>query len=451
MVNVFGPSGNNLPSTLPTYVNGRKWVDLGKSNTFPEYCMAVIANCAPLAASAQLMQRFLTGLRYEPLDKDGNVVEKALLDYLSWFEVDTENGRSASEKEFRSRVMSDIAHLSALSIDVSPTRGQNAGVDTGRKIAALFHRDVMRLRVGMPDATTGKVSTHYWSANWEKCKSTRYKPIELPVFNPSDPGAEKVANIYKGHFTSGMDLYYLPRWIGALADAETWASIPVHNKVQADAGFSVRTLIVLPGNKDQVDLDQVDQDIESTFTGPNGKPYMVLLKGNTGDKPDVITLNRGDQPGESEGLRDKATEHILTGYGMPKLLLGMDAKTGMGGAGMAIEETWNHFLNTTVLPQQELFTDVIDTLLRLNGHTEVVQGRIVNQAPWSFTDKEQKRQEYMATTRVNDALLAAGKPELPADDMRGNMMLAEIGQTKNIPAVVESIAQTDPSTPTANA
>lgn len=451
VVNVFGPAGNNLPTQSSGVLHSRKkWVEIGQNNTFPEYCMAVIANCAPLAAAAQRMSLFLTGLRYEPLDKDDKVVEEARKEYESWFGQTIEGKKQPSEKEFRSRVMTDIAHLSALAVDVSPTVGAEKGIasDSKRKVAALFHRDVTRLRVGRTDEAT-KVRTHnYWSANWEKCKTKRYEPIELPVFDAAKLAGTKVFSVYAGRYTSGMEDYFLPHWIGALADAETWASVPVHNKTQADAGFSVRTLIILPGNKDQVDLDQVDQDIENTFTGPHGKPYMVLLKGNGGDKADIIPLERGDDPGEAEGLRDKATEYILIGYGMPKILLGMDAKTGFDGAGAAVEEIWNHFLTTAVIPMQQLYTDLISGFLRLNGYENVVGGRIVNEAPWKFTDKALKAREYMATTTVNAALKAQGKEELPADDKRGTMMLAEIGTTYNIPAILDQLAKgKEPATP----
>lgn len=448
VVNIFGPAGNNLPSTS-SIINGRKWVELGRGNTFPEYCMAVIANCAPLAASAQLNTQFLTGLRYEPLDKDGKVVEKALVDYNSWFGVEMEDGwLSPSEKEFRMRVMSDIAHLSAMSVDVVPSVGQSQEVKGSKPIRALYHRSVVGLRVGKPDEKTGRISDNYWSANWEKCRTKRYEPIPLPVFNPNNPG-KKITSIYRGLFRSGD--YFLPRWLGALADAENWASIAVHNKTQADAGFSVRTLIILPGNKDQVNLDQVDEDIERTFTGPNGKPYMVLLKGNTGDKADIVPLERGDKPGESEALRDKSTDAILTGYGMPKVLLGIDIAAGMGGAGLALEETWTHFLNTSVVPSQELYTDMVDGLLRLNGHTEVVRGRIVNSAPYNFTDKALKAKEYLATTMVNDALKAQGKPELPPEDKRGTMMLGEIGLSYNLPQLLDQVGKEPaPAIPPAN-
>lgn len=453
VVNVYaGPAGNNLPEVSATVLNGRDWVSYGRANTFPEYCLAVIANCAPLAAAAQRMQMFLEGVRFEPLDKNGEVVQGALDDYMSWFGVDTDNGQSHQEAEYRRRVMSDIAHMSSLSVDVATSIGQAEGTGKGRKVAALYHRDVARLRVGKPNVKTGKIEKNYWCANWEKVGSTRYKAIPIPVFDPKNPGANKLASIYAGRYTAGMEFYYLPAWVGALADAETWASIPIHNKTQADAGFSATHILAVPGNKDQVDLDKIDEDIEVMFTGARGKRIMTVLKGNSGERVEVLPVQRGDQPGESEGLRDKATNHILTAYhGFPKVLLGMDINAGMGGAGLALEETWNHFVSTSVIPLQSIYTDLHCALLRLNGHAEVVGGRIVSHAPFKFVDNELKRKEYLATTTVNDALRAQGRPELPADDARGKMMLAEIGTTYNIPMLLDKIQNGGGSTPPANA
>lgn len=446
VVNVFGPAGNNLPQqTSGVLFNRKKWVEIGQSNTFPEYCMAVIANCAPLAAAAQRMALFLTGLRYEPLDKDGKVDEAALAEYNSWFGQTIDGKKQPSEKEFRTRVMTDIAHLSALAVDVAPTVAQEKSIasESKKKVAALFHRDVTRLRVGRTDEVTKVRKANYWSANWEKCKTKRYEPIELPVFN-AEKLTGKVFSIYAGQYTTGMEDYFLPRWIGALADAENWTSIAVHNKTDADASFSGTTMVAVPGNKDQVNLDQLDENLEMLYSGPRGKKIFTVLKGNSGERVEVIPIPRAVQPGESEALRDKSTDAILTGYGMPKVLLGIDIDAGMGGAGLALEETWNHFLKTSVIPTQELYTDMIDGLLRLNGFESVVRGRIVTEAPYNFTDKALKAKEYLATTMVNDALKAQGRPELPATDKRGTMMLGEIGLSYNLPQLLDKLGQ-DPA------
>lgn len=456
VVNVFGPAGNNLPQQSSGVLFSRKkWVEIGQSNTFPEYCMAVIANCAPLAAAAQRMSLFLTGLRYEPLDKEGKVVEEALKEYESWFGQDIDGQAQQTEKQFRTRVMTDIAHLSALAVDVAPTVGTEKEITSTskKKIAALFHRDVTRLRVGQYDEQTKRRTHNYWSANWEKCKTKRYEPIPLPVFDPKKLSGAKVFSIYAGQYVSGMQDYFLPVWIGALSDAENWASIALHNKTQADASFSGTTMVAIPGNKDQVNLEQIDENLELLYSGPRGKKIFTVLKGNTGERVEVIPIPRGDAPGESEDLRDKSTDAILTGYhGMPKVLIGMDIDAGMGGAGLALEETWNHFLNTAVIPSQELYTNMIDTMLRLNGFENVVRGRIVNEAPWKFTDKALKAQEYMATTTVNDSLKAQGKPVLPPEDKRGSMMLKEIGQSFNIPQLLDQLGQDPaPAIPPANA
>ena len=75
---------------------------------------------------------------------------------------------------------------------------------------------------------------------------------------------------------------------------------------------------------------------------------------------------------------------------MPKVLIGMDIDAAWEvrpRTGRDVEPLPEH----VVVPSQELYTNMMDTCSRLNGFTlNVVRGRIVNEAPWKFTDKALK-------------------------------------------------------------
>lgn len=405
-VKALGNIGN-APSVKSDSVSG-EWVRFGARNLFPEFCAALYDNCSPLAACIDTMAQFVAGSGWSFTDSNGEPMLEA---HRAWAEVCGEQG--------------EWYHLSSTAHDLSlmNTFAWEA-VRSRVGIAMLQHLDVCRVRAGK--RKDGRIPAYWFSSNWEKASDNRYKPIEIPAWGSG--GAKEL--IYDRAYKQLRDYYGEPHWMAAMVDAEVLSRIPVFNRTQLDGGFKPSVHAHLQSNKDDADLDQLDEDFEMTFTGEDGKPY-ILTVGAINETLTITKLERGDHAGELDATRRVSKEEIYHSYGIPPILMGASVNTGLSGRGLAIEEELSLFQTAKVRPRQRRIEEAAKKVLRDMG-IEVPQVRILPLVPFEpAADNVLQRMTYMRRTTVNEDRIANKFDPLPANDERGNKMLMEITAAKS--------------------
>ena len=397
----------NLVSNAPAIPENRRdnlpYVPFGANNLYPELVLGLVDNCGPLGACTQRFAPYIAGHGVLFYDKDKNEIKAAR---EKWLELIGDQG----EEYFLEATALDIAVMTA--------KAWHVRYDATGRPAAVEHIDVSRIRSGKKDAA-GKINEYYFCSNWRLRNSSTYKEVSIPAFGVN----RKEGLIYTRSYRQQHDYYGLPEWIPALADAEVLTRIPAFNRTQIDTGFKPAALVnVQIANKDDADLDQLDEDLEMTFTGEDGKTYMLYAT-NHDEKIEITKLERGDHAGELDATRKVSKEEIYHTYGMPPILMGVDVSTGLGGQGLAIEQTLDMFKNTRVLSKQKYITRDAKRLIEECG-IPVHHAKMDPLIPFEpAKDPVLQRQTYIARTLVGEDRLANGMELLKGALAKYNDML----------------------------
>jgi len=406
-----GSQVGNAPyiGTESSRVAGEDWVRFGRSNLFPEFCCALVDNCAPLSACVETMAMFIAGQGLEFLNADETPMDQA---ERQWDELCQDTDREA----IMEATARDLAILNTMSWE---------GLRSQIGLARINHIDVARIRSGRQ--SDGEVKNYYFSSNWSlRGRNNAYAAEEIPAWSQR----KDRMLLYRKSYKNLRDYYGEPHWLAAMVDAEVLARIPVFNRTQLDTGFRPAIHAHLTTNRDDADTEQIDEDFEMVFTGADGKSY-VLTVGAVGEELKITKLERGDHAGELDKTRAVSKEEIYHSYGIPPVLMGMNVNTGLSGKGLAITEELSLFQTTKVAPRQKHICVSAKMVLRECG-IEVPIVRVKPLVPFEPSkDATLQRQTYIRSVTVNESRIAQGLEALPASDERGNMLLIQAGANPN--------------------
>lgn len=404
----------NTPDIATQAAPGEKWVNLGRLNLFPEFVTALVHNYQPVLSAIDTMSLYLAGEGLEFLDAKGEPIQAAA---DKWAELMSVQG----EGHFLRSVFKDLCLLGHRSWEVAYNGLQVP--------AALYHLDATRLRCSVKDETTGLVPSYWWSSNWELYGSTKkaqFKPVEMPAWGSTGNGPKVKQVSFARLYVPGQDYYGFPWWIGALTDMEVGARIGHFNRTQLDTGFRPAFHIHVFTDRDTVDLEQLDADVEAVWTGVDGKTYVVTHGTVAEGAPQLTKLERGDHAGELDKMGDRAELIAYKAVGVPPVLMGIDVNTGMSGKGLAIEQTLTMFERMQCWPRQSVVTDDAKRTLEECGIKGIAVARVKPVRPFDqATDPVLKRQTYIASTTVNEDRIANGKLPFAPGDKRGDMLLCD--------------------------
>lgn len=392
-VYAFGNELGNAPFIGPHAVgkSGEDWMKFGNSNLFPEFCCALVDNCAPLSASVEVMSMFIAGSGIEFLDSNGEPMEEARRKWEDLCDGDPDALIEATSR--------DIAMLNTMA-----WVGRRSAIG----LARIDHIDVARIRSGK--IKDEEVKEYFFSSNWSKYKVKEYEPIMIPAWGERK---DRVL-LYRKSYKNLRDYYGEPHWLAAMVDAEVLARIPVFNRTQLDTGFKPAIHAHLTTSRDQEDLEEIDEDFEMVFTGADGKSY-VLTVGAIGEDLKITKLERGDHAGELDKTRAVSKEEIWQAYGIPPILMGANVPTGMSGRGLAITEELSLFQTTKVVPKQKHICVAAKMVLKECG-IDVPLVRIKPLVPFEpAQDPALLRQTYLRSRNVGEDRIKTGMPVLTTD------------------------------------
>lgn len=384
--------------------SGEEWVRFGAHNQFPEFCRGLADNCSPLNSCVETMAQYIAGDGVELLDANGEPMKDA---EAAWEELCGDAGETAL--------------LEATGLDIALMNTMSWEVINSRIGPALInHVDVCRIRAAKK--VDGRVPAYFFSSNWARRADARYKPVAIPAWGTD--GANNTL-IYRRAYKQLRDYYGEPHWMAAMVDAEVLTRIPVFNRTQLDGGFKPSVHAHLQTRQDDADLDHLDEQFEMTYTGDDGKPYLLTV-GAIDETLTITKLERGDHAGELDSTRRVSKEEIYHAYGIPPVLMGVNVNTGLSGKGLAIQEELSLFQTTKVRPKQKYIEGAIKQVLAARG-IDVPTVRIRPLVPFEpAADAALVRMTYLRSTTVNEDRIARKMEPLPDTDERGNMMLVQV-------------------------
>ena len=387
----FSPGGTVAPY-VSEELRRDPWVWFGTDNLWPERLRELVDNCIPLSRCADMGALFIAGMGVKFMDENGEPNEDAQERFQEWVS-------ESSEEEFMERISSDVSVFNSFSYDVTPLG------DEGRRVGRIRHRDVMRVRLEKADEQ-GRITGLWWSPDWRLARTSRTEagklmaPVRKEMLDLSK--RQKIATAYVRGYKQGKDYYGEPWWISGITDAENFVEVGRFNNAQLRTGFRGAMHMHFLTERDEGELDKLYDGIVANYTGSMGEG-LFLTFGRAGEEVKLMPVPRGDHAGELDLMRKEAENAIVRAYGIAPILYGADnVKTGMDGAGSALQQAMEQWQRTWVEPRQKLITRELTRLMIADGidlwDTVIEPLKVVDPK----SDEVQDRQAYLRAVTVNE-------------------------------------------------
>lgn len=318
----------DIPSIYEERAAGRKYINWGVDNKYPDYLFNLYLNSAILQSIINGTVDFVCGngissdILNGPVNKDGELIEdlvaKLVVDYL------IEGGY-------------------ALNI----IRNVEGG------FAELYWLDIRNIRLDEDETTV------FYCDKWNKYG---HKPIEYPIFDPTKNQKSSVF-YFKGHISRGI--YPIPKWIGAMAAVETSTEIGrfhlnnILNNLTSSAIISFNNGIPTDEEKKQIEKKMKDK-----FSGAdNAGKFMLIFNNDKEHDVTVARLSEDNMDQKFQTLAKSTREEIFISMRATPALFGLNPENN-GFSKQEFLEAFELYNKTVVKPIQN---DIKRTFEKIYG------------------------------------------------------------------------------------
>lgn len=307
----------DLPVMVEEKVAGRKYVNWGADNKYPDHLFNLYINSAILQSIINGTVDFVCGngissnILDGPINKEGEYIEdivaKLVLDYL---------------------IEGGFAYNIIRSVEGN--------------IAEIYWMDIRNTRLDEDETTV------FYCDKWNKYG---HKPIEYPIFDPTKNQKSSVF-YFKGHISRGI--YPIPKWIGAMAAVETSTEIGkfhlnnILNNLTSSAIISFNNGIPTDEEKRQIEKRMKDK-----FSGSdNAGKFMLIFNNDKEHDVTVARLNEDNMDQKFQTLSKSTREEIFISMRATPALFGLNPENN-GFSKQEFLESFELYNKTVVKPIQK--------------------------------------------------------------------------------------------------
>lgn len=318
------------------------YIKYGENNDYPEYIVDLYNKSSKHSAIIKSKVHYITGNGWS-----GEQDAQAFIDYAN---------RVESLDDLTRKVSLDIEIFGGAYIEVI--------WDLSGNIAELWHCDYVKIR-------TNKDNTQYWYK--EDWKDNKVKPSVITAFNPKLPTGKQI--LYVKEYRPNIGIYGLPSYFAALNYIESDIEVSKHILGNAQTGFSASKLITLPnGEPNDEEKRNVDNRLRKTYSGADGKKYMIAFVNDISRKPVVDDLGTSDLTKEDFGRVDALIQtNIFSGHQVTTPSIMGIAEAGKLGSRTEMRDGYEIFKNTYVNAKQMHLESVFNMLAKLKGVTSEIK------------------------------------------------------------------------------
>jgi ribosomal protein S25 len=312
------------------------YIKYGENNDYPEYIVDLYNKSSKHSAIIKSKVHYITGNGWS-----GDADAKAFID-----------------KANRVESLNDLTRKVSLDIEIFGGAFLEIIWDMSGNLAEIWHCDYTKMR-------TNKDNTQYWYK--EDWKDNKVKPIVVAAFNPKQPTGKQI--LYVKEYRPNIGIYGLPSYFAALNYIESDIEVSKHILGNAQTGFSASKLITLPnGEPNDEEKRNVDQRIRKTYSGADGKKYMIAFVNDISRKPVIDDLGTSDLTKEDFGKIDELIQtNIFSGHQVTTPSIMGIAEAGKLGTRTEMRDGYEIFKNTYVNAKQMHLESVFNMLAKYKG------------------------------------------------------------------------------------
>lgn len=318
------------------------YIKYGENNDYPEYIVDLYNKSSKHSAIIKSKVHYITGNGWS-----GEADAQAFIDYAN-----------------RVESLDDLTRKVSLDIEIFGGAYMEVIWDLSGKLAEIWHCDYVKIR-------TNKDNTQYWYK--EDWKDNKVKPDVIAAFNPKQPTGKQI--LYVKEYRPNIGIYGLPSYFAALNYIESDIEVSKHILGNAQTGFSASKLITLPnGEPNDEEKRNVDNRLRKTYSGADGKKYMIAFVNDISRKPVVDDLGTSDLTKEDFGRVDALIQtNIFSGHQVTTPSIMGIAEAGKLGSRTEMRDGYEIFKNTYVNAKQMHLESVFNMLAKLKGVTSEIK------------------------------------------------------------------------------
>jgi hypothetical protein len=340
-------SHGGIETDLPIIYPDRKyeWINYGEYNLYPEFLKDLYNTSPTHNAIVKTKAEIVVGEGWEydktMLSEDENIKILSILKQLE---------RDKYELSLDYQIFGAMAIEVIWSLDFS-------------RVVEVNRIDVSKLRSGTYEE--GYITEWYYKRNWA---DNREEAVCIYPLDPSDKQHHRQLLYIPGQKVSN-DYYGEPSYIGAVDWITLESQVGLYYRSLIENGFNPSLLIKFykrPVNQD--DRDRTVGDLKRSFGGvKNSGKVMTIFSDGKELAPDITPVDVQNVDKQFTVISDQITQKILTGERAttPELFgLSIPGQLGSGD----FETKVKCFSKFVIRPDQLKFEEVINDILKLNGH-----------------------------------------------------------------------------------
>jgi len=369
------------------------YIKYGENNDYPEYIVDLYNKSSKHSAIIKSKVHYITGNGWA-----GQPDAQAFID-----------------KANRVESLDDLTRKVSLDIEIFGGAYLEVIWDLAGNLAELWHCDYTKIR-------TNKDNTQYWYK--EDWKDNKVKPLVIAAFNPKQPTGKQI--LYIKEYRPNIGIYGLPSYFAALNYIESDIEVSKHILGNAQTGFSASKLITLPnGEPNDEEKRNVDQRLRKTYSGADGKKYMIAFVNDISRKPVVDDLGTSDLTKEDFGKIDELIQtNIFSGHQVTTPSIMGIAEAGKLGSRTEMRDGYEIFKNTYVNAKQMHLESVFNMLAKFKGVQSEI--KIIPTEPIGIEFSEQTivsiapKEWVLEKIGIDATKYEPAQPEVPAQELSVN-------------------------------
>jgi len=237
------------------------------------------------------------------------------------------------------------------------------------RIAEVYHVDFSYARAKKMD-DRGNVPGYYIYRDWGKTRGIvphKDNLPYLPKFSRRDR-TQPSQLIYFKPYTTGLDYYPLPDYMGALKTIELDTEVDNFHVNNLKNGLAPSLAITTFTDANEEERGEIERQLRDAYSGTdNAGSLMYMDVADREQMPEITPIPQNGADGYYNVVNEMTTQKILTGHRITSpMLVGIKTEGQLGGRAELLD-AYSHFLTTVIYPMQSDILKTFEMIFSVNG------------------------------------------------------------------------------------
>jgi DNA-binding Lrp family transcriptional regulator len=210
----------------------------------------------------------------------------------------------------------------------------------------------------------------YWySKDWSKQKQTPEDTgLEyIPLFDQNNPTGRQI--FVSKEYRPDLDAYPLPDYVASVVYAEVDVELSNYRLNAIKSGFNAGTILNFSnGRPTEEEKEEIEARLKEKFTGTDrANSLLISFSGNRDSAPTIEHLTPQNVDAQLTELNDQVIQELIIGHHIPNPMLVGIKTAGELGSKDQINDSYELYKSTYIIPNQKEIERDFNYLLKLKG------------------------------------------------------------------------------------